>query len=222
MIFHCDRDDESFVLENKWDVAIPVSFSVIDGECHLSCYPSVEREVRAFYRHHKDDLFSDAALSELWDRLDFFFVKHGYEPDRFRDRFGYVFRGTAEESPIARRLSACDEDINETTYDIKASVNDGREAFGVEKNGKIVSVAVTHTPIEDGLSLVEVGVETAPGFRKMGYATAALSALSASLSSRGIVTEYRCLRYNTGSYRVAEAAGLHLKGMFYYYVGRKK
>lgn len=222
MILNSEREDEDFVLQNEWDVAIPVSFSVIDGECRISCYPSVEQEVREFYKAHKEDLFSDAALSELWARLDFFFEAHGYEADRFRDRWGYVFRGIAKDSFLARRLSACDEDINETTYDIEATVDDGREAFGVEQDGKIVSLAVTHIPIEEGISIAEVGVETAPQYRKKGYATASLAALSAFLGERGITTEYRCQRYNTGSYRVAEAAGLSLVGKYYYYVGRKK
>lgn len=222
MILCSEREDEAFVIENEWDVAIPVSFSVIDGECRISCYPSVEQEVRDFYEQYKDDLFSDTALADLWGRIDFFFKKHGYGSDRFRDRWGYVFRGTAEDSTLARRLSAADEDINETTYDIEASVEDGRLAFGVLENGKVVSVAVTHTPIEDGLALSEVGVETVPSSRKRGYAAASLRALSAYLGRCGIETEYRCQRYNTGSYRVAEAAGLRLAGKYYYYVGRKK
>ena len=222
MIFLSEREDEEFVLQNEWDVAIPVSYSVVDGECTISCYPSVEREVHDFYEAHKDDLFSDAALADLWNRIDFFFEKHGYEADRFRDRWGYVFRGTAKDSTVARILNASDENINETSYDIEASVEDGRLAFGVEENGRIVSVAVTHTPIEDGLAIAEVGVETVPKSRKKGYATAALCALSAYLGEEGIETEYRCQRYNIGSYRVAEAAGLELKGKYYYYVGRKK
>lgn len=222
MTWISDAEDEAFVIENEWDVAIPVSFTVIDGICEMHTYPSVEKAVRAVYETYKDDLFSDAALSALWDAVEPFFAENGYAHDRFRDRWGYVFRGTASSDATARLLTCEDEDKNLTTYDIEMTLLDGRGAFGVEADGKIVSLAVTHAPTDCGVNILEVGVETAKDYRGRGYAQASLRALSAALAEKGIMTEYRCQRYNTASYRVAKSAGLSLCGKYYYYVGRKE
>ncbi len=219
-----DKEGEDFVNENAWDVMIPVSYTKIDGALTVEYYPEVREEIQCFFREHEDDPFSDGALSRLFSLLGEYFERKGYEDDRFRDRWGYVYRGVATASATgAEPLLSADEEDNNTTYDIEASLDDGRLVYGVKADGRVVSVAVTHTaPDEAAGDTVEVGVETAPGFRGRGYATLALSALSQELFRRGFLTEYRCQRYNGASRKVAERAGLSEVGKYYYYVGRRK
>lgn len=217
-----DRDGEEFVLENDWEMAIPISFLAVNGELTVSYYPSCETETQAFLAKHASDPFSAAALADLYALFHPFLEKYGYKDDRFRDRWGYIYRGTGDGGESrAIRLAAEDEKYNDTTYDIEASVEDGRLAYGILDGGRVVSVAVTHEPIDGETALVEIGVETVPRTRRRGYAVQAVRALVAELARRGIATEYRCQRYNAASRKVAERAGLLPVGKYYYYVGRK-
>lgn len=82
-------------------------------------------------------------------------------------------------------------------------------AVGYLENGEVVSVAVTHTApdeTEPG-GTVEIGVETIPAARGRGYALDCLRAVTGILLSRGLVPEYRSVRSNRASARVAQKAG---------------
>lgn len=215
-------EDEEFVIGNDFEMAIPISYEEISGDVTIFAYPSVKKETESFLRAHAKDLFSDVALADLYRAMAPFLKAHGYTDDRFRDRWGYIFRGTASYDGIkAERLAAADEEYNRTTYDLALSDEDGRLMYGVKENGYVVAVAVTHENVDDAKSVMEVGVETVPPFRGRGYAKACLSALSQALKARGMETEYRCQRYNRASYAVAAGAGLSPVGKYYYYVGRK-
>ena len=218
-----DAEGEAFVLRNAWDVMIPVSYTKIGDELTVKYYPEIQGELTAFFRAYGENPFTDEALSALFFLLQEYFGRKGYTDDRFRDRWGYIYRGSIA-TPVggAVLLSAQDEKYNKTTYDIASLIGDGRLVYGVKVDGCVVSVAVTHTSPDDLTEkTVEVGVETAPHYRGHGYATAALSALSQELMCRGRVTEYRCQRYNEASRRVAVNAGLSEVGKYYNYVGRK-
>ena len=219
-----DAEEEAFILENGWDTIIPVSFETVGEKTAVSCFPAVESEVRQFLEKYGNDLYSDVAMHALFATLAPYMEKWGYEDDRFRDRWGYILRGKtpAFSGDIAKVLTADEEKGNETTYDLVSTLHDGRLACGVVINGKVLSLAVTHTPIMEGVTLTEVGVETVKNARNRGYAKAALSCLMQELEKRGIETEYRCQRYNKKSYRVAVGCGLVPIGRYYFYVGRKK
>ncbi len=219
-----DDEGEQFVFENDWDTVIPVSIETLYGESAVTVFPTVSEIVEKALLPYENDLYSDEALAALFDALLPYMEEWGYEDDRFRDRWGYVLRGNTPKAEHARakRLRAADEARNETTYDIRETVLDGRWAFGIAEGGNIVSLAVTHMPVTDALRRVEVGVETIPSARGKGYAKACLAALMEALREKGIEVEYRCQRYNRASLSVARGAGLSEVGRYYYYVGRKK
>lgn len=222
-----DAEEEAFVLENGWDTVIPVSFTYTPGEgTVLTAFPQVESLARAFLLAHGEDPTSDEALAFLFDGLAPYMKKWGYHDDRFRDRWGYILRAGADAAlpdlPVqAVCLTEKDERENDTTYDLAATCEAGCLAYGVKEGGRVVSLAVTHEPTEEGQTMVEVGVETVPAARKKGYATASLAALTKELTACGLTVEYRCQRYNTASYRTAVSAGFCEVGKYYYYVGRK-
>ena len=221
-----DIDGEDFVFENEWDTVIPVSFEDIDGLLRVSVFPSVEKEVRDHFALHEADPFSDKALSHLWETLAPFMQKWGYADDKFRDRWGYILQISPKTplkfSPFSdtRVLVSEDEDINQTTFDIEMSIEDGLLGYGTEREGEIVSLAMTHTPPDESI-VVEVGVETIPSARCQGLAKSNLSALCHALQSMGKTIEYRCQRYNEGSKKTAEGVGMTVVGKYYHYVGRK-
>lgn len=218
-------EEERFVLENGWDTAIPFSFTDVKGEgLTLSVFPQAEHVARAFLSGYAENSTSDAALSFLFREMAPLLRQWGYRDDRFRDRWGYILRAAPPyrgSLAPARRLTAADEAINKTTYDLAETCRAGCLAFGVEDGGRVVSLAVTHEAPAEGQTLAEVGVETIPAARRRGYAAASLSALTAALTARGMTVEYRCQRYNHASRRTALAAGFCEVGKYYYYVGRR-
>jgi len=225
--FVADGEGRDFVFENDWDTCIPVSFEdTADGGLTVACFPELTGLLRPHFERHADDPFSAEALRGLWTMLAPFLAEWGYADDRFRDRWGYILRFTPE-MPVAlppddriRPLTAADEDINHTTFDLESSADAGLVACGAEENGKIVSLAITHTPPED-MDVVEVGVETIPSARKKGLASASLAALTRQLTEAGHTVEYRCQRYNRASRRTAQRVGFADCGRYYFYVCRK-
>ena len=221
-----DAEGEEFVLENEWDVAVPVNFETVDGRLRVSYFPSVEHKITAWLSAHKSDPFSLDALAALWHALAPDAKKHGYRAERGRERWGYILQAlpdglnTSCIQDSTRRLSAADEDFNKTSYDIEMTVEDGRIACGTEVNGKIVSVAVTHFEPQAGKA-AEVGVETCKGFRGNGYATSNLVALTEELFKLGARAEYRCYHDNEASLKTALKAGFCECGKYYYYVLRR-
>jgi len=80
-------------------------------------------------------------------------------------------------------------------------------AYGVVADGRIVSVAFAHRAgvMED--SVADVGVETAPGYRRRGYAQTAVSALVEHFTRSGGEARYGCSRGNVASMATARSVG---------------
>lgn len=225
-----DKDGEKFVFENSWDIAIPISVEITNtGESVIECFPRIESVVRRYAENFEADLLSDDALAFLWREIAPFAKKWGYGDDKFRDRWGYIFR-CGEKMPQfdtekAKILYECETLENITTLDIEYCVSCGHAAAAIVEDGKIVSAALTHEPIEElcdsGIGYCEIGVETAPAYRQRHYAATAITVLSDFLRSHGLECEYRCQRYNKASYNTAISAGMKESGRFYSYVLRK-
>lgn len=222
-----DQDGQEFVFENEWDTVIPVSFEQVGDTLTVSYFPAVEKEIQSHFAKFGKNPFKKSALEALWATLDPFMKKWGYADDKFRDRWGYILSFSSAATPNITPFSSTvplkrdHEDQNQTTYDIEYSVDSGCLGFGTVEGDKVVSLAMTHSPLPDTPSTVEVGVETVPAARKKGYAKSNLAALTVALGNLGHTTEYRCQRYNHASRKTALAVGFKEIGKYYYYVGRK-
>ena len=219
-IWFVDEDGEEFVLENEWDIAIPVDL-LLDGErLRITCFPLVEPQVRAWFERHGADAFSERSLRALTGAIIPLMREKHYVPEPRRHRWGYLMRrerGAVSELSCIGMLSSEDEERNLTGYDIEASLDEGCVGFGAEEDGKIVAVAMTHAE-PDGTA--EIGVETVKAFRGKGYASGCLCALSAYLEKMGCTAEYRCFFDNVASKKTAEKAGYVPRGKYYYFVLR--
>ena len=116
MKWHVDKEGEAFVFENEWDMVIPVSFEMINGQLRVSVFPSIEKEMRAHFAIYEKDPFSEKALESLWQTLAPFMQKWGYQDDKFRDRWGYILQ-LSPKTPLVfspfqdtRQLVAEDEE----------------------------------------------------------------------------------------------------------------
>ncbi len=227
-----DEGGQDFVFENQWDIAIPISIELLDGdEARIEVFPKLEHIARELCERFAQDMLSDAALEWLWDAVRPYAKEWGYSDDKFRDRWGYIFR--ADDAMGTECAAQCGVSIlcgtdapkNRTTLDIEYCLTEGHAASVICERGEIVSAALTHEPIDELISLgaefCEIGVETIPEYRSRGYARCAVAALSLFLKEKGLTAEYRCQRYNEASYKVAKGAGMKVCGRFYSYILRK-
>ena len=174
-----DEDGEEFVFENEWDIAIPVDL-LLDGErLRITCFPCTENAVREWYERGWSDVFSESALRALTEVIIPILEEHHYVPEPKRHRWGYLMRCETPQKTVAPsnivHLSSEDEKRNLTSYDIEASLAEGCVGFGALEDGRIVSLAMTHSSPEES---AEIGVETVKAYRGKGYASHCLSALT--------------------------------------------
>jgi GNAT superfamily N-acetyltransferase len=79
--------------------------------------------------------------------------------------------------------------------------------FGVAADGKIVSVAYAHRIGDAEAQVADIGVETAEGYRRRGYAKAAVSAVVQAYLQRGGEALYGCASDNVASIATARSVG---------------
>ncbi len=222
-----DAEEEAFVLQNEWDIAIPFSFTdTAENGLSVSAFPLAEDIARAWLSRFEQAPLSDEAFAFLFAKLPPLMQEKGYFDTRHRNRYGHILRAvpgewTAPSDMPAQAvlLTAADESGNRTTYDLAATADAGCFAYGVKEGGEVLSLAVTHDPLpeEDEPKILEVGVETVPAARRRGLAVASLVALTMDLTARGITVEYRHFRDNRGSGATARRAGFCRVGSYYYY-----
>lgn len=224
-----DRDGETFVFENRWDLLIPFTMEQYDGqELRATAIPKIAPIAREFLKKFASAPFSDAALDALWLRISPYEAVWGYEGGRYRWRRCRIFRlpkgtETPEPLPGTRLLAPEDERANRTTYHIAESLSAGLLCAGFFAGGELVSVAATHEPPAEHApgSRLEVGVETVPGARGHGYAASCLSLLTHEILARGYLPEYRCTRSNRASAAVAARVGYRQAGEACYLLLRR-
>lgn len=225
-----DRDGESFVFENDWDILIPVELSTTpETGLTVTVIPRFRSAGRRFLSLYADRPFSDEALGWLWDTIAPEGEAFGYLRNRFSTRHCRIFRfpeGKSPREPLpgGRILTQEDAKRNRTTFDIGATIGDGRLCFGQVEGGEVVSIAATHgspDEREEGDPL-EIALETIPAARRRGYAVSVLSGLTKMILARGLVPEYRCTFSNVASAKTARAAGYTEIGEACSFVMRKK
>ncbi len=219
-----DAEGEAFVRENAFDIAVPIHVEQNGGETRIFAYPFVEELCKEYENQFSDDLFSDEALDFLREGCREFCAELGYKEEKHPKNWGYNFmcsQNTADPEIVCERIRRDGKYKNLTTFDIASCLAYERVIYAVVKEGQIASVAVTcEAPVKDH-DLVEIGTETAVGYRGKGYAKAAVRALSAHLCEKGYRVLYKCHHENLASTAVARGAGFAEVGKFFYYVLRK-
>jgi len=94
-----------------------------------------------------------------------------------------------------------------TLKDIKLGAENGYICFGIVIDNKVVSAAYTFLSEVDIDAEVEIGVETLPAYRGMGYASQCVGALTKHLSDKGIAVYYSYYEENSASKNLAEKCG---------------
>lgn len=219
-----DTEGEEFVLETEFDIAVPVHVEQFDGETKVFAYPCVAPLCEEYEMRFTEELFSDEALDFIRTGCEEFCKTYGYHEEKHPKNWGYNFfctENTVDENFSCERIRRAGKYKNLTTFDIAECLAYERVIYAIVKDGQIVSVAVTCEAPQKGADWVEIGTETAVGYRGNGYSTATVRALSAFLTQKGYRVLYKCHHENLASAAVARGAGFAEVGKFYYYVLRK-
>ncbi len=219
-----DTEGQEFVLETEFDIAVPVHVEQLNGETKVFAYPCVADLCQEYEKRYADDLFSDAALDFLRSGCEDFRKAYGYREEKHPKNWGYNFlcyENTADDDVPCERIRRAGKYKNLTTFDIAECLAFERVIFAIVKDGQIVSVAATSEAPQKGAEWVEIGTETAVGYRGNGYSKAAVRALAAFLTAKGYKVLYKCHHENLASTAVARGADFDEVGRFFYYVLRK-
>ncbi len=175
----------------------------------------------------------------MWERIGVPMEARGYEDEKkFRHRwyYNYVLKrhGEINDSVILQETVKLTKNVlrgkkNRTTFDLKRYIAEEITTFVTVSNGEIVSVAAENMACSGDFDndpecrgVTEIGVETAVGYRKHGYASSCTAALAGALLDEGIYVTYETDCDNIASKMTAERVGFRQYGKCYYYVMRKK
>ena len=222
------RDEARFVLKNKLEVAVPLEVWEVEGELTVRVWPRLKALARKYLAIYKQDPFSEEAVRYLTEGGTPYLHKKGYHLDPAVERREHILYGSKEEQPIPYGIEVAplsreviEQYENLTEYDLPLTLEAGILAYVAIVEGKIVSIAATNEPLEEGQYATEIGVETAPAYRGKGYATACVKALSWHLAKENMDTEAHIECDNHASLAVFEKAGYTKAGRVFYLVGER-
>lgn len=216
--------DESWL--HGGEVAVPLEITTHEDTVCVWFYPLAKPLVLEFIQRFGMDsasLFSRDAVLWATEKLGAFLDRYGFElsPDSYDHYVNFALHVKREATlPDVRRLMGGEGYDDLTDTDIDGLLSEGYIVFAAVVDGKIVAVANTGVPIDDDTPCeVEIGVDTAEGYRRRGFAKACVSALASELSRLGHTAIYECASGNMASIRLAESLGGEIVCKKYYVVG---
>ena len=178
----------------------------------VSVPPGAGDAVQAVFKNRGgEDFFCDHQLIEtLRGPVDQVLLQAGLPPtDRVLRDLIFACNGTLVRrypQPACRRLMDASIPAAEG-LDLPTHCFPDGVVYGVVRDHQVVSVAFAHRAgvLEDVVA--DVGVETAAGHRRQGYAQAAVSALVAHFTDRSGEARYGCSPSNEASRTTARSVG---------------
>lgn len=222
------RFEDNFPLDERFDVIVPISFSLCDGELSIEAYECVRELAEGFAQKFASDPFSADALEWLDSRLRVFADSHRYAPDG-QGEVMYEYLCDGNNLPNADAIltsSVMLQSDHGYASALECDIDLGADPFGEYPyeyvgfatviDGEIVSVCSENPQFADE-NETELGVETHPDHRGRGYAASNLAASCDYLIKRGQTVRYKCDLSNVPSQKTAEKAGMKLYAKSYHY-----
>lgn len=205
------------------DTAIPISVRQEPGcEAEITVLPSLKKVAQKFEKEYMGKYFAPEAHEFLRREVRPFMDSIGYHDNRQSRKISVIMtmrenlRSTKTDAVIL--ASATD---NKTTADIDSLIEFGHVVAAKIVDGSVVACAYTDLN-PDGCKFVEIGVETAPEYRRRGYAKSTLQALITKLNELGIIPVYITSVNNKASLTLAKSLGFEADAFEYNYVFRRK
>ena len=224
-------EDEKEIFDAEYPAVVPFLMEEYGNECRFEVYSGFERSARRFAGEFPEERFSEEALGKICAYSDEYLAERGYSRDKKQTASFYI---RYEFTGSGRLLSLCLSDTtfflsdiyapgqslfvkkggNITTFNLPSLVKKGIPAFVTLCGDRIVSIA-TVNETEEEKNILEITVETAPAFRKRGYAVSNTAALADYIQKLGKKAVYCCRATNLSSRKVAEHCGFEKSGRFF-------
>lgn len=191
---------------------------LVDGRSVVSVPPGTADAVRGQFAHvgHDDIDLDEAAVARIRPVIDEALKSRGLPPTNKIQRgaspigSGQLACNSAllqrHESGDCRRLT--DDSVPAAAgIELQKHHFSGGIAYGVVVDGTVVSVA---TSIGCGVmedAIAHIGVDTAPDWRRRGYAKTAVAHVVAHVTDKGGEAYYGCFPGNTASMATARSVG---------------
>lgn len=204
------------------DTAIPVSVRQnIGEEAVITVLPSLKNTAKAFEMLFSGRYFSKQAHEWLKEKVRPFMYEMGYKDNRQSRKITEIMTMDSDSSLPDGNCHILKSDMpNLTSADVSSLIEFGHIVAVKILDDKIVSVAYTNLNPTD-CSAVEIGVETATGYRKRGFAKDALRTLINKLDKMNISPIYVCSKTNRASIKLAESLKFKTEAIEYNYVFRR-
>lgn len=225
MIYTEEKALERILSLGFCDTAIPISIRKENGtEAEITVLPSLKKVAASFEKEFRDNLFSKEAHAYLREKVRPFMDTIGYLDNRQSRKISLIMTLDNCEVPTSTKAvlltDTQDYTKNLTTAPVRDLLELGHLVCAVLEESNIVCVAYTNIP--PSASLVEVGVETAPSYRRRGYAKDCVSALIGELAKNDIKPIYYTSASNSASIKLAKSIGFTTEAVEYDYVFRRK
>lgn len=220
-------EDESEILSSGYPTVVPLLVEETDGDVEIEAYAGIEDIATEFHAKFLKNPFTKEAIDWLDQRLLPYVEGLGYFREctgKYRWYLSYEafdFQSLAVDRIRPDSVRLCDGDYDvQVSFSLIEQMDKGLPAYVTLLGDKIVSIATVNEHDSDQ-KMLEMTVETAPGYRQKGYALSNAVCLARELIEQGYRVAYAVSRYNRASQKVAEKAGFRRVGRFYAYAAYK-
>ncbi len=206
------------LLRFGYDMIIPCSLVQSGEQLTVELYPALEDSFRCWYREIQGDPMSAVHLEELHKRFQNQITEWGYCPSGYCPEHHLLcYRADApvfipDNTPDALPRAQWNGCSDLTGFEPE----EGAVCYGIESDGCIVAVAGENLTLREG-QLAEIAVETAPAYRRRGYASHLIRVVTNDLCKQGFTVIYKTDLTNLASQKAAKKAGLELSGTEYHF-----
>lgn len=213
--------------EEYGDIDLPMLFpfflKISENETVLQIYEDVYESLRFVEELREDEIFSEQVCQNIVSVCDSFLSRRGYSLRYGRlVRFAINDRNNVNKSLVLDSSEVLLEDHGyECLVDVPSEeLSEGFICFGTVLDGKIVSVA-TENPHDEDATSIDIGVDTAEGYRGRGYAASNVASLVYYLLDTGVTVTYTVEDGNLPSIALAEKVGFKRSGRFFQVFGTR-
>lgn len=222
MLLHEDTEMEETALDGGFCLCVPVSvwLAAESDEPEITAYRNVWDICEKYEKLHGGDPFSADAIAFLEENIAPVIKKHGYCCDVKDHRVVNEYRmssvtdavrSLAEGTVIVRSADEVKDLPCLCLHKPEPDEDDECDVCAVViSDGAVVAVAGVNDMFTD--DTIEIHVETSREYRRRGFGTSAVAALSEYLTGLGYTVGYKCGVDNTASVGIAERLGMTLSG----------
>ncbi len=222
-------EDESEALENGRGVIVPFLVNEYKSEIVIEAYDGAREQISCILARCGGSFFKKSSIDIVDSLLEPYVNKLGYYREISGKYRWYHIYGAS--SADALNISAVKKNTvllnkehldlkNLTSFDLKELLTLQYPSAIVLEQGMAVALASVN-PCQEGKRVLEVTVETARPFRRLGFGISAVVKLSMHLIGLGYTVNYVCSRYNRPSVLLAEKCGFEKMGRIYAYTAYK-